>query len=142
VPAPSPVPPGIIPAGAVVLDLPIDEGFWNALPQYRAVLGGYRSVNGYSGYEPPHIRPLRRAIADLRVDALNPHRSLADLYVIVRPNTEEDVARWLREHPGAAHVHAGPDADVFWLPRLHPNAPRRSLPLPLPRPGARPFGLE
>ena len=142
VPAPAPMPPGVIPAGAVVLDLPMEEGFWNALPQYRAVLGGYRTVNGYSGYEPPHFLPMRRAIADLRVDALNPYRVLADLYVIVRSNTAEHVAQWVREHPGAERVHAGPDADVFRLPRLHPDAPRRSLPLPLPRPGARPFGLD
>ncbi len=142
VPAPSPMASGVIPAGAIVLDLPMDEGFWNALPQYRAVLGGYRSVNGYSGYEPPHFQPMRRAIADLRVDALNPYRFLADLYVIVRPNTAEHVVRWVRDHPGAAQVHDGADADVFRLPRLHPDAPRRPLPLPVPRSGARPFGLE
>jgi hypothetical protein len=142
VPAPEPMPAGVIPAGAMVLDLPIDEGFWNSLPQYRAVRGGYRTVNGYSGYEPLHFLPTRRAIADLQVDALSPFRMLADLYVIVRPETVAHVAQWVREHPGAEQVHRGPDADVFRLPRLSGDAPRRRLPLPLPRPGARAFGLR
>jgi hypothetical protein len=140
VPAPEMTLTGVIPAGAVVLDLPIEQGFWNATPQYRAVRGGYLSVNGYSGYQPDHFQPTRRAIADLRSDALNPFLMLADLYVIVRPDTLAEVARWVAEHPGAERIHAGPDAEVFRLPRLHPEAPRRSLPLPLPRPGARPFG--
>ncbi len=142
VPAPLPMAAGIIPPGAVVLDLPMDEGFWNAPQQYLAVRGGYRTVNGYSGYEPPHFQPLRRAIADLHVDALDPFRRLAELYVIVRPNTLPHMTQWVKEHPGAERIHAGPDADVFKLPRLDPDAPRRSLPLPLPRPGARPFGFK
>jgi hypothetical protein len=140
VPAPDAVTAGVIPADAVVLDLPIEEAFWNAIPQYRAVRGGYRSVNGYSGYQPDHFQPTRRAIADLRADALNPFRMVADLYVIVRPGTLPEVARWVSEHPGAERVHVGPDSEVFRLARIHPEAPRRSLPLPLPRPGTRPFG--
>jgi hypothetical protein len=142
VPVPAPMPAGVIPAGAMVLDLPIDEGFWNAIPQYRAVRGGYRTVNGYSGYEPRHILPMRRAIADLQVDALNPFRMLADLYVIVRPDTPANVAHWVAEHPGAERVHASPNAQVFKLPRLNPDAPRRQLPLPLPEPHQRPFGMS
>ena len=140
VPAPEVMPQGVIPAGAMVLDLPIEQGFWNATPQYRAVRGGYRSINGYSGYQPEHFQPTRRAIADLRPDALNRFRMLADLYVIVRPDTLAEVARWVAEHPGAERIHVDRDAEVFKLPRLHPEAPRRSLPLPLPRPGSRPFG--
>jgi hypothetical protein len=140
VPAPDAVTAGVIPADAVVLDLPIEEAFWNAIPQYRAVRGGYRSVNGYSGYQPDHFQPTRRAIADLRPDALTPFRIVADLYVIVRPGTLPEVARWVSEHPGAERLHVGPDAEIFRLARMHPEAPRRSLPLPLPRPGTRPFG--
>ena len=140
VPAPDAIQGGVIPQGAIVLDLPVEQGFWNAIPQYRAVKGGYRSVNGYSGYQPEHFQPTRRAIADLRADALNPFRMLADLYVIVRPDTLPDVARWVADHPGAQRIHAGPDAEVFKLPRMDPEAPRRPLPLPLPRPGSRPFG--
>jgi hypothetical protein len=141
VPVPALMSPGVIPEGAMVLDLPIDEGFWNAIPQYRAVRSGYRTINGYSGYEPRYIQPMRRAIADLQVDALNPFRMLADLYVIVRPGTPVNVADWVAEHAGAERIHAAPDAQVFKLPRLNPDAPRRQLPLPLPGPNQRPFGM-
>jgi hypothetical protein len=140
VPAPEAMSRDLIPAGALVLDLPIEQGFWNAIPQYRAVRGGYRAVNGYSGYQPEYFEPTRHAIADLRPDALAPFQSVADLYVIVRPDTPAAVARWVAEHPGAERIHAGAGVDIFKLPRLHPEAPRRPLPLPLPRPGARPFG--
>lgn len=87
VPVPPPMVAGVIPSGAVVLDLPMDEGWWNVTPQYRAVLGGYRTINGYSGYEPPHFLPLRRQIAALQVDALNPYRALGDVYVISTPTS-------------------------------------------------------
>ena len=43
---PRPMREGAIPQGAVVLDLPMEQGLWNAVPQYRAVRGGYRTVNG------------------------------------------------------------------------------------------------
>ena len=37
---PRPMREGAIPEGAVVLDLPMEQGFWNAVPMYRAVVGG------------------------------------------------------------------------------------------------------
>jgi hypothetical protein len=138
--APDAMPPGIIPPRALVLDLPIDEGFWNATPQYRAVLGGYRTLNGYSGYEPPHFNPMRHAIADFYPDALDPWRTLADVYVIIRPGVDPRTTRWLAGHPGARVVSSSPEGLVMVLPRLHPESPVRPLPLPLPRAGARPFG--
>jgi hypothetical protein len=126
---PPPMPAGVVPAGALVLDLPIDEGFWGALPQYRAVRGGYRSVNGYAGYGPGYYLPLRRAIADRLPDALRPFRRLAELHVIVRPGTPPAVVRWIAEEPGARRTHGSPGLQIFVLPRLDPDQPRRRLPL-------------
>jgi hypothetical protein len=139
--APAAMPPGIIPVNALVLDLPVDEGFWNATPQYRAVLGGYWSINGYSGYEPQHFQPLRRQIADLAVDALNPFRAFGDLHVVIRSDVAPHVAGWVLDHPGAVVVYASPDMRVVRLPPLA-APPFRPLPLTLPRPGARPFGTR
>jgi hypothetical protein len=116
--APQPIRAGVIPPNAVVLDLPIDEGFYNATPQYRAVIGGYRTINGYSGYLPPHYTPLRRAIGDLYPDALESYRRRADLYVIVRPGVSAVETRWIANHPGAEHVFDVTDARVYRLPRL------------------------
>ncbi|MBI4263486.1 MAG: hypothetical protein HY657_03840 [Acidobacteria bacterium] len=115
--APRPMPRGAIPAGALVLDLPVEEGFWGAIPQYRAVLGGYRTINGYSGYEPPHFNPLRHAIADMRPDALAPYRA-DDLYLILRPGEDPAVARWIVTHHGAEHLFELGDAGVYRVPRL------------------------
>ena len=116
--APRPMRPGAIPAGAVVLDLPIDEGFYNATPQYRAVMGGYRTINGYSGHLPPHFTPLRRAIGDLIPDALDQYRRRSDLFVIVRPGVSAIGARWVATRPGAEHVFDLDDVRVYRLPQL------------------------
>jgi hypothetical protein len=138
---PTPMPAGIIPPGAMVLDLPMDEGFWNAVPQYRAVLGGYRTLNGFSGYEPRHFNPLRHEIADQYVDALNPYRLLGDLYVVLRPGEAPKVVRWVLDHAGAEDVHRSAAMHVVRLPAMTPP-PRPRVPVPLPRAGTRPFGVR
>ena len=99
----------------------MDQGFWNAVPQYRAVRGGYRSINGYSGYEPPHFLPLRQAIRDHNPTAFDAYLRTADLYVILRPGETPLVARWIRERPGIEHLYDVGDAAIYRLPRL-PNA--------------------
>lgn len=115
---PRPLRAGVIPKGALVLDLPMDEGFQNAVPQYRGVVGGYRTINGYSGYQPAHVYPLRRAIADLVPGALDSYRHHEDLYVIVRPGLDAPVARWIASNPGAEHLFDVDAAKVYRLPRL------------------------
>ncbi|MGH9254175.1 MAG: hypothetical protein ACRD3C_06350 [Vicinamibacterales bacterium] len=109
---------GVIPKGAVVLDLPAEEAFRNAVPQYRAVMGGYRTINGYSGYLPPHFTPLRRAIADIVPGALDPYRHHGALYVIIRPGLSTVIARWIASHPGAEHLFDVNDARVYRLPQV------------------------
>jgi hypothetical protein len=115
--APRPMRPGAIPEGATVLDLPIEEGFHNAVPQYRGVVGGYRTVNGYSGYLPPHFTPLRRAIGDVIPNALDDYRRDGDLYVIVRPGLSIVIARWVATLPGAEHLFDVEDSRVYRLPQ-------------------------
>jgi hypothetical protein len=75
------------------------------------------------------------------VDALNPYRTFGDLYVIVRDEELPHVAQWVLDHPGAAVVHDGASMRVVRLPPLV-DPPFRPLPLPLPRPGATPFGVR
>ena len=121
-----------IPAQAVVLDLPISAGYGNADPQYLAVLGNYRVINGYSGYFPPHHAALRTALAAHRAEAFAPFRALADLYVIVRPDVERPFVTWLETQPGIERL---PDADTWKIYRLPRTGSGASLPLPLPKPG-------
>ena len=107
-----------IPEGAVVLDLPIDEAFWNAIPQYRAVIGRYRAISGYSGYEPPHFNPLRHAIADLVPGTLEPYRRAADVWVIIRPGQTPRVVEWIVGQPGAEKMFEQNGTLLYRLPRL------------------------
>ena len=118
VPAPQPMRPGVIPEGAVVMDLPIEEGMHNAIPQYRGIVGGYRTVNGYSGYLPPHFTPLRRAIADLSTAELDAYRRLEDLYVVVREGLPAPMARWIAMQSGAEHLFDIEGGRVYRLPQI------------------------
>jgi len=114
---PPPMPAGLIPEGAVVLDLPIVPGYENALPQYRAVVGGYRTINGYSGYEPPFFVPFADALAERRAGTLDRYLSAGDLYVIIRPGVEPALSAWLASLPGATRLSVAGDADIYRLPR-------------------------
>ena len=102
---PRPMPAGIIPEGAVVLDLPIGSGPENAVPQYRAVLGGYRTINGYSGYEPPFFPQFLKALGERRRGALAGYLSAGDLYVIIRPGVEPALREWITSFPGTIPWH-------------------------------------
>ena len=118
---PRPMRAGAIPEDAVVLDLPMEQGFWNAVPMYRAVVGGYRAINGYSGYEPAHFYLLRRAIADFQPDALDGYRRVADLCVITRPDLAPPIARWIASRPGAEHLFDVDEARLYRLPQFDPG---------------------
>jgi len=122
------------PEGAVVLDLPLYQGFENAVPQYLAVVSGYRVVNGYSGYAAPHFGPLRDALTAHRFTALDSFRRRGDLYVIVRPSVDPPFVEWLESQ--AEIVPAGNTSDVrlYRLPRFGEGPLRMPL-APLPRNG-------
>lgn len=115
---PRPMRAGVIPRGAVVLDLPMEEGYWNAVPQYRAVVGNYRTINGYSGYEARHFMPLRRALADMVPGALDSYRLDSDLYVIIRPGQDRNVTKWLTSQDGMEHLFDVDQARIYRMGRL------------------------
>jgi hypothetical protein len=114
---PSPMPVGVVPEGAVVLDLPMVRGYQNAVPQYRAVRGGYRTINGYSGYEPPFFDPFLKGLEEHRADVLNSYLRAGDLYVIVRPDVEPALIELITSVPGATKQSTVGDARVYRLPR-------------------------
>jgi hypothetical protein len=139
-PAPQVMPSGIVPRGAVVLDLPIEQFWKNATAQYRAVMGGYRSVAGFSGYAPPHFELLRHQVADHHDEALTAYRRLADLYVIVRSDARAELADWIATREGAVHLLTTPEWRLYRLARVAGGA--AAMPLPLPLPGSRPFAID
>ena len=91
---PSPMPPGAIPPGATVLDVPLDDAFMNAAAQYRGVRGDYRTINGYSGYDSPPLVRLILAFRARRYELVDTYRQ-GDLYVIVRPDADPSFVQWL-----------------------------------------------
>jgi hypothetical protein len=114
---PLPMPAGVIPEGAIVLDLPIVRGYQNAVPQYRAVRGGYRTINGYSGYEPTFFEPFLKGLEEHRADVLNPYLRAGDLYVIVRPDVEPALIELITSIPGATKLSTVGDARIYRIPR-------------------------
>jgi hypothetical protein len=132
--------PLYIPPGAQVLDLPISAGYGNADAQYLAVRGGYRVVNGYSGYAPPYFGPLRNALADHRPEAFVPFRQRAALYIVARPDLEPQFVTWLESLPDPQRVIDFGKWKLYRLPRLGNNPPASAL-LPLPRPGEIPLSI-
>ncbi len=130
-----------IPRGALVLDLPIGASAENVPAEYLAVTHGYRVVNGYSGYAPPHFAALRGALASHQPTAFDSFRRLDDLYVIVRPAVDAPFIRWMESQPGIERAVDTPEWGLYRLPRIGEGAPT-TMPVPLPRPGAVAFQLR
>jgi hypothetical protein len=111
---PPTMPDGVIPAGAVVLEVPFDDPFVNAAAQYRGVVGGYRTVNGYSGYDPPQFLALQEAFKQHRYAAVDDYRHGKELYVIVRHQADPLLDAWLVSQR-AAEVSAQVGGTVYRL---------------------------
>ncbi len=113
------VPPAV-PAAQVLRDtvvLTLPAGVVRDIaPQYAAVLGGWRTVNGYSGYEPAYYAALLSAMQQEQDDLFEPFRNRFDLQVIV-----EDDAPRLRDlverQPGVVRVARSPTATQYRLPK-------------------------
>ncbi|MBI2186948.1 MAG: discoidin domain-containing protein [Acidobacteria bacterium] len=70
--------------GGVVLTLPLGrENERDVAAEFDAVSGGWFSVNGHSGYDPPHYASLREASKRSEPDVLSPFLARGDLNVIL-----------------------------------------------------------
>ena len=137
------VPTGLplyISPNAMVLDLPITAGYFNADPQYLAVIGDYRVVNGYSGYAPAHFVPLRNALAHHKPEAFVPFRKRADLYVVARPDVESQFTAWLESLHDTERLIDFGKWKLYRLRRLG-SGPSPPPLLPLPTPGEIPVTI-
>ncbi|HEV8394527.1 MAG TPA: discoidin domain-containing protein [Vicinamibacterales bacterium] len=114
-PAPTAFPDEHALRGQTVLALPIGI-FQDFGPQYRAIVGGWRSVNGYSGYEPKHYEALRQG-SRFEVDGLfAPFRARGDLFVVV--NTDQTrLMNLVERQPGAVCVAERGGTRQYKLPR-------------------------
>jgi hypothetical protein len=114
------LPAGVVPSGALVLTLPLDDTVVNTSAQYRAVLGGYRTLNGYSGYEPQQFRALREAVAYQPPGALDAYRRAVDLYVLVSADVDASATRWIEAHARAEHLLEVNGEMLYRLPSVGP----------------------
>jgi hypothetical protein len=116
--APTPLREGLVPQGAFVLDLPLDNVVWNARAQYRAVMGRYRSVNGYSGYDPNRFDAFAQDVIARRDRAIDGLRRRETLYVLVATEQDPSLAPWIAGQPGAERLGRSGEFEVIRLPEL------------------------
>lgn len=85
-PRPLDIPQGV-PAGAAIMELPAGV-YEDAAAMYRSIFHGRRTVNGLSGYQPPHYHILTMAMSEGNTEALTALASYADIALfVVREST-------------------------------------------------------
>jgi hypothetical protein len=104
--------------GGIVLSLPIGGASldYDAAAQLAAIDGGWISVNGYSGYEPPHYGRLREASRQEDAELLKFFLSRSVLNVVVRDDAPRLVALVDRQ-PGARVVGVAHGLRQYRIPR-------------------------
>jgi hypothetical protein len=70
----------------VVLELPVGDPWRDMQSVYRAVAGDWKTINGYSGYEPRYYDVLRAGSVAMDGSILAPFLELTDLQVVVSRN--------------------------------------------------------
>ena len=117
-----PAAPLVPPSDKTVLFLPIGQTLTDISAVYRSVTQHYRSVNGYSGYEPPYYQALR-TLSDARDPQMfAPFVTPGELHVLVGKEDVE-LRTLVAGQPGARLVLEGPIA--HWCRRERP--PRCTL---------------
>jgi F5/8 type C domain-containing protein len=121
--APAAWPSSVPTAGvASILELPLGDTTRDVVAMYRSVLTGIPTVNGYSGYFPPHYEPLRLALDERDETALDVLAARGPLLVVVdraEPYARERID-WLRslrsgEAPRPAAREVASDDQRAWF---------------------------
>jgi hypothetical protein len=115
---PPPIPGADRLAGATVLDAPPDLVSRDIYSVFRAVDGGWKSVNGYSGWGPAYYNALAgsgRAESD---DMLTPFQNLGELYVLVGQDAPR-ILTLLERQPGVTRVASNSSQILYRLPSRH-----------------------
>jgi hypothetical protein len=114
-PAPPGAPDAQALAGQVVLQLPVAD-YPDLAAQWRAITGGWTSVNGYSGFGPSHYAALKTAMR-FEEDALfTRFQRDHDLHVIVT-KSESRLVALVERQPGMVRTAENDWAFQYRLPR-------------------------
>jgi hypothetical protein len=114
-PVPYGVPDHRVLRNATVLNLPMGS-LRDIAAQFRGVTGGWRSVNGYSGYFPGYYVAVLDAARDEEEGVVVPFLAYGDLHVVVA----EDARRlrdMIERQPGVVRTAAGSGAVQYMIPR-------------------------
>jgi hypothetical protein len=114
-PVPGAVPDAAILRGGIVLQLPLDP-YPDIAATWRAVTGGWRSVNGYSGYAPNYYASLARAAQSGDPAMFDPFRRAHDLHVVVADDAAS-LKEAVETQPGAVRVAQRSGSTQYRLPR-------------------------
>jgi hypothetical protein len=103
-------------AGATVLEVPPDGSFRDIQSVFRAVNGGWKAVNGYSGWNPSYYFALVGAGGAESEGVVRPFQRLDELHVLV-PREAPRLRTLIEQQPGVTRV-AGDDAmTLYRLPK-------------------------
>jgi hypothetical protein len=122
--APSPATPIESLRGRTVIELPVGDLGRDAGAVFRAVTGGWRVVNGYSGYEPAHYPALREASRAEDPALLAPFQEHGELDVLVADDAPR-LRAMMERYSTARPVGAVPGFTRYYLPRS--AAPKHAL---------------
>jgi hypothetical protein len=114
------------PAGmtAPVLELPAGSVIDDVAAEFRAVLGGYRTLNGYSGNQPPHWPALTRALALRDTGVLTEVRRHMELLVSVHADDRDGFRSWvMTTQRDAVPVTSSGDRTLLHLTKLDAVTP-------------------
>jgi hypothetical protein len=116
----------VVPNDAVVVELPLGT-YEDAAALYRSTTHGRPTVNGLSGYAPPHYQALFAALSENRADALLAIAEFAPLMVFVNRNAAgATLTRAVHALPDARLLEQSATHDVLLVPRHRAVAPPRA----------------
>jgi hypothetical protein len=125
------IPDGLMPSNAVVLELPLGV-FEDATAMYRSIFHGHRTVNGMSGYEPPHYSVLRTAVTEGRYEPLIALANSDDVVIAVRKESGQDsIVRDLQNKLPAQALASTAQHDILLLPRARSETQSRFVGTPI-----------
>lgn len=112
---PPPIPGADRLAGVTVLEAPPDLVFRDIQSVFRAVNGGWRTVNGYSGWGPSYYNALVGAGRAESDAMLTPFQRLGDLYVLVGQDSQR-LRALVERQPGVTRVASDTALILYRLP--------------------------
>jgi hypothetical protein len=104
---------------AVVLELPTGHVPYDVAAQFRGVMGGYRTINGYSGYVPQHVFPLQIGLQLRDETVLTEFRRLIPFFVSVLSDDSDGYRSLVtRSQPDARFAGEAVGRSLYFLSTL------------------------